>query len=610
MGDGFQRLFMMAEPEILPLNAQAARGVVRVPERSQFAHLVRHFLERFFNHETASPDGDAKTRMAQIACATALPGFCVALYLFPVYHPFPGWPPGTHLVGPPDYWLQVGHHLFFIVYSFVCLGIATVFEWDMFFPDLLDVLVLGTLPIPARRMFFARVAAIVLFVAGFLVAANFIAPLVLPASTDPPNLTRFLAGHILAVFLSGLCAAVLVLALQGLLLAIFGERLVRRFSLAVQGCSIALLLMLLLLFPVFSGVVPVLLKHGSKLAYWMPPFWFLGIYQRILEGPAALPIYSDLARIGCAATLAAALVAVLTYPIAYLRKVRQLIEGPGAQPTRSGLVLPLNRLLHFTAIRPPVRRAVFHFITQTIARVPRYRIYLVLYGGVGVSIVAATILRFELVHGQLRVLVSGDGLRTAVAIVAFWTVVGLRMTIVSPGNQRGSWVFCIVHGKPAPFQTAIELLLGARVWALLVSGAATCAAIVAFHAIAPPELLTWPAVAAQALVAAGLCLLLTDVFFLNVTTIAFTGEPPQGQANLALTILKFYAFFPVVASVPVAAEPWIEESAWHFAAAAAVVALVHAAFEARHRHIVREFTSQLALEEDEEDFPMKLGLRY
>jgi hypothetical protein len=34
MSDSFQRLFMMSEPKILPLNAQAALGNVREPERS------------------------------------------------------------------------------------------------------------------------------------------------------------------------------------------------------------------------------------------------------------------------------------------------------------------------------------------------------------------------------------------------------------------------------------------------------------------------------------------------------------------------------------------------------------------------------------------------
>jgi hypothetical protein len=88
----------------------------------------------------------------------------------------------------------VNHHFFFVLYSFVVMGIVTVFEWDLFFPDLLDVFVLTTLPVPNRRLFLARVAAIGLFIAGFLFNANFLAPLVLPAATDPPDLLRFLAG--------------------------------------------------------------------------------------------------------------------------------------------------------------------------------------------------------------------------------------------------------------------------------------------------------------------------------------------------------------------------------------------------------------------------------
>jgi hypothetical protein len=67
MRESLQRLFMMSTPEVLPLKAQAERGPAQEPERSQFSHLVRHFLARFFNHETASPDGDAKTRLVLIA---------------------------------------------------------------------------------------------------------------------------------------------------------------------------------------------------------------------------------------------------------------------------------------------------------------------------------------------------------------------------------------------------------------------------------------------------------------------------------------------------------------------------------------------------------------
>lgn len=202
MRESFQRLLMMSEPEILPLQAQASRGQVRAPKRSQFSHLLRHFLERFFCHETASPDGDARTRLIQIAVAAGLPGFVVALYLWPEYHSFIPYLRNHRVIwlpGPPPYWAQVNQHFFFTVYSFVVMGIVAVFEWDLFFPDLLDICVLKPLPITDRRTFLARVTAIVILLGGLLFDTNVLATLVLPAAIDPPNLPRFLAGHIFGV---------------------------------------------------------------------------------------------------------------------------------------------------------------------------------------------------------------------------------------------------------------------------------------------------------------------------------------------------------------------------------------------------------------------------
>jgi hypothetical protein len=610
MSESFQRLLTLSGPEALSLNSQAALGPVQPPERSQFSLLVRHFLERFFNHETASPDGDAKARLVLIACSTGLPGFMVALYLWPVYHPFPGWPPGhPGSGGPPPYWLQVNHHFFFVLYSFVVLGIATVFEWDMFFPDQLDLFVLTTLPIPDRRQFRARVAAISIFIVGFLFDANFLAPLVLPLSTDPPNPLRFLAAHLLAVTASGLFSAVFILALQGVLLAIFGECLFRRFSLLMQGISITVLLLLLLLFPVLSGVVPVLLESGSIYSRCFPPFWFLGIYQSVLEGTSALPIYTKLAQIGCAALFILAGVAILAYPLAYLRRMRQLVEGPGTHDTRNWVAQPLNKLFHATLVRLPVRRAVFHYISQTLLRVQRYRIYLVIYGGVGLSVVAVTILRITVMHRQVRMEASSDGIRSAIGIVSFWIIVGLRTAFVSPGNRQGSWIFRLVHGRPTHFLFAMPQLRATKLWVLIWTGFITIGVCLALRAIAPSELLTASATASQLLLAVGLCLLLTDIFFLNVKMVAFTGEPEREQSNLAFTVLKYFTFFPLVAWLPLAWEPWIEKSIQHFVIAATTIAAAHLALRIRHREVVQEYCNMPALEDYEEEFLMKLGLR-
>lgn len=613
MAENFQRLLTMSAAQPLSMNAQAALGAVRVPRRSQFTQLVQHFLERFFNHETASADGNGKARMILIAFATGLPGFVVALYLWPDYHSLIPHMRNHHMIwtwGPPPYWIQVNQHLFFVVYSFVALGIATVFEWDLFFPDLLDLWVLKTLPIAERRVFAARVAAIAIFLAGFLFDANIFATVVLPSAIDPPNLFRFLAAHVLATGAAGLFAALSVLVSQGVLLSILGERWFRRISLAIQSLAITALLMLLLLFPVFSAAVPTLLQSRSWYAFACPPFWFIGMYQSIMEGPAALPVYSHLATIGWSALVLAAALGVLFYPVAYLRRVRQLIEGPGARSTRSWLPRPFNPILHATILRRAPHRAVFHFISQTVTRVPRYRIYLVLYGGVGFAVIAAALLRFAVTHGKVHVQVSPDGIRATAGIVAFWIIAGLRMAFTSSGNRQGNWVFRIVHGRPPELATALQLLWAAKTWVLLSAGAITLLVALLLRLVSPAELLKPQATAAQLIVAGGLCLLLTDAFFLNVTAIAFTGEPQRDQPNFALTVLKYFTFFPAIAAFPPIIEPWMEASVTHVIAAILILAGSHLVLAAKHRALLRQHCAMQALEDDEEDFPMKLGLRY
>jgi hypothetical protein len=246
-------------------------------------------------------------------------------------------------------------------------------------------------------MFLARVGAIAVLVSAFLFDANFLAPMTLVAATDPPNVLRFLAGHCVSVLMAGIFAAAGVLAIEGLLIVVLGERFFQRISLAVQGAAVTVLVMALLLFPVLAGVTPALLQSNSAIVLWLPPYWFLGIDQWLLEGSSALPVYGTLAKIACVGTLMATGLAAATYPIAYFRRARQLVEGSVARSrARSGFV-PLRWLLHRTAVQTPERRAAFHFIQQTLQRVPRYRIYLVLYGGVGVSryITAGYLLKFQ-----------------------------------------------------------------------------------------------------------------------------------------------------------------------------------------------------------------------
>jgi hypothetical protein len=612
MSDGFQRLIVEGDvrPAVLSLNVQAAMGPVRERQRGQFELLVRHFLERFFNHETASPDGDGKTRLIQLAFAAGLPGLTVAIYLWPVYHRFRGWPPGSTRVGAPPYWMQANHHFFFVMYSFVVMGLIAVFEWDLFFPDLLDIQVMGTLPVPQRRVFMGRVTAIGLLIIGFLFDANFLAPLVLPSATDPPDMTRLVTAHVTAVAASGLFAAASIVAAQSVLLATFGERLFRRMSLLMQGAAVTGLVMLLLLFPVISGVTPALLESGNHASRWFPPFWFLGIYQHMLGGATATAHFEMLAAMGWLALVIALTIAVAAYPVAYLRRVKYLVEGAVPRRKRNKVIGPLNAALHNALVRKPIGRAVFHFINLTLLRLPRYRIYMVLYGGVGLSVLVATVLRLSVEHGKLRENASADGIRMAAGIVAFWVIVGLRAAFVSSGNQVGGWIFRFAHGRPAHFDAAIDELRTVKMWVVLFAVTLTAGTITSLRLVSPCELLTGQATAAQLLVGVGICVLLTDAVFAHLLLVPFTGEAVAEKPNLAFTVLKFFTFFPAVTTAALTVELWIENSWAHFGIVGLSVLVGHLWFRCRHRESVRVSSLQAEVEEGEDEFPMRLGLRY
>lgn len=611
MPEAFQRLFARSDiSAVQSLNTQAALGLVHPPERSQFAHLVRHFLERLFNHETASATGDGKARLVQIACITGLPPLAVAIYLWPVYHPFPGWPPHTHNSGPPPYWIQANHHLFFVMYSFVVMGLVAIFEWDLIFPDHLDVFVLGTLPISGLLRLGARITAIATLIAGFLVDANVPAILVLPLATDPPQLFALLLGHASAVALAGFFSAGLVLATQGLLLAVFGERLFRRISLLLQSCVVTGCLLLLLLFPVLSGLTSQLLESNSVGARWFPPYWFLAIFQEHLPGPSPIPPWPQLAKSGIFATLVVWALVAATYPLAHLRRVRALVQGTASGRRHRQLHLGLDRLLYSAILRSPLGRAIYVFISQTVLRVPRYRIYLAMYSGVGLALVVAAILRLSIIHGVLHAAFSAGGIRFSIGVIPFWVVAGLRSTFTSPGNQQGGWIFRAVHGRPAPFEVALRQFQAAALWSFLAAAAITIGAIAAFQMVAPADLRTPVSLASQLLTGIGICLLITDGFFLNLSAVPFTGERATEEQNLALIVLRYYTFFPFVTALFVTLEIFGEFGGARIGAELTIIVLAHLWLRKWHRSIVRLHSSQLALEEGEDDFPLKLGLRY
>ena len=77
-----------------------------------------------------------------------------------------------------------------------------------------------------------------------------------------------------------------------------------------------LLLTTLFLFPLLSHFLDALLRSNSRAVFWFPPFWFLGLYEHLLRGESAAPVFLHLAHIAERATTVAVIMALVTTTLA------------------------------------------------------------------------------------------------------------------------------------------------------------------------------------------------------------------------------------------------------------------------------------------------------
>ena len=473
----------------------------------------------------------------------------------------------------------------------------------LLFPDLLDIFVLSPLPIAYRHLFFARVLALTIFLVLVLLGTSGLGTIFLPLVAEQHNFVNHLFSHAVAVIFSGAFAAAAFLALQGVLLNTVGENIFRRITPLLQGGSIMLLLTVLLLFPTLSqSLGPILLSDSPAVRYF-PPFWFLGIYERLLAGPSALPVFHELARIGCYALLVVLAFTLLTYPLAYRRRVRQLIEGATAAATSSRTAVPIHRLLHATILRHPSQRAIFHFISQSVLRSQRQRVILAMFGGLGIALTLSEMVILRVANGHIRPALLPYGIRSAVPIMAFWTVIGLRSVLSAPVDRRGSWLFRVIIGRAHPGHLA-----GTRVWitlwVLLVSlGTALC-----FHALSPASLKTPRITAGQLVVAVGVSFLLADLFLFSVRTIPFTHLRKGAITDLPFAVVRYFILFPFFVAIVVHNEASIEVSISHLLRMLAVLVAAHLVLQRAQARSLLQYTVDTPPDESD-DFPQRLGLR-
>jgi hypothetical protein len=518
-------------------------------DRGVFSYLVEHFFRRFFDNDTLQADGDTRTSVVRAFAIVAVPGLMFAFWLQNQY-------PQRGL------WGAIEDQYFFVMFSVVVMGMAAIFEWEMLFPDRLDFLILSPMSIKPRQMLGAKALALAEFIGLFLAGCNVCGMLMMPAISKM-GFWRHVFAHSAAVLLGGLFAALLFIAIGGVLLCVLSASQFRVVSPVVQTLSVMILGLLLLQYVQYADSMKQMLSGPLGWMRWEPTMWFLAVYERLLHGDAAPAFARELSGYAYRAVGLCAVVALVTYPMAWERMRRAAIEGAARQQSEPPQWIA--KLVH-RVVTKPGERAVFHFIGQTITRNNRYQVYLSMYCGTGLAFAVACAVTL---HAKGEWSLSQKGLHALMPLLVFWTVAGLRAAFALPLNLPAAWVYRVTRVTDAAMNECAD---AARRWAFVSAMAVAACVAVAFVGLG------WNArqVFVSIVCGVALAVLLTDAFFMFLQSIPFAQPRMPGKTSLPLMLTLYIGVLPVFLFEMVRLEMALERSVPKLLMVACAVAAVHA----------------------------------
>jgi hypothetical protein len=324
---------------------------------------------------------------------------------------------------------------------------------------------------------------------------------------------------------------------------------------------------------------------ASPAAAWLPPMWFVGLYQTSLgDADPLMRTLSGRAILGLEIAVA---VAVLSYLVSYGRHRAWMVEG-AAGPSRdrrwTGAIL--DRL-----IASPRQQAVIVFLWKTLMRSSQHRMILMAYGGIAAALIAAGLMGIGAMWNSERALTAC--FVWVHGITLLFLLLGLRHLFSIPTELRANWLFQITEAEGRD-----EWLDAVDRFVLWAAAALVLLLPLPFEA----RVIGWRSLGAIALFVA-IGLLLYEWLFQEWRKLPFTCSHLPGKTPL--WILTLYAI-GLVTMVPVLNAIL---SAALFSGAGFTFVLVMTAVAWRRVHLTRrEMWGELRLKYDEVADPAIHGL--
>jgi hypothetical protein len=541
--------------------------------------LLRHFLLRFFDSDLVTAPGQTTTALIG-AFSIFLPWF--PLIVGPLRHKYVYF---SSLAIPDPYRQAVrADELWLITLMMSAIGLLTAVKWQSLFPGLRDYYALGSLPLRAREIFAAKLLALLLVATAAVVTLNSLPALMFPAVSSGrwafhTELGPRAAAHITAAVAACYFFCFGLVALQGVLLNLLRPRRFARVTGMLQGLLAGTMLVLLVLsFSITPQAANALVR--PELARWLPPVWFLGLYQTMSGDPD--PAMHALAQRAWWALAIAVALALATYTASYRRHRQLLMEGAAS----TGKERRWHAAVFEWLVPDPRQQAVIAFLGKTLAGSAQHRMILMGYGGFGLALFLSGSIGMRELVDPAR-LIAAKFVYAHVILLVF-LLLGVRHLFSIPVELKANWAFRITEGE------------GRREWLRAIDRFVLFwGATVTFGVGLPLEikLLGWRA-GAEVLLSAAFALLCYEWAFSSWEKLPFTCSHLPGKTPMWIRALQLFAllgFLPIVNALLLAC--LFQPAAF----AAALISLSLASM--RMRTSRRDTWSELRLRYEEEPDP-------
>jgi len=398
----------------------------------EYRVLCRQFLLRVIDLEALSIEADIPQFLGQFAGVTIM---------LSMVHSLIAWAYFAPMTMPQRFAYACHFEQYLIATMMLVVGIFAVISWDGVFPDRRDIMVLSPLPVTARTILLAKLAAsggiLGLAILTLNLFSGFIWPFVLGI---PGGLVQGFLRTLIAWWITLIAASLFLyssaLALQGLGALLMPRRLFMRFSALVQVAAFAAILSTYFLQGTLTSPAALAAPQNQWLLASSPSFWFFAFFNQ-MRGVLP-PEMTWVARRAWIALGVSLLSGLLSLVLCYMRTMKKTAEEPD--------LLPAKRGFHWAPRLGGLQALVMLFSLRTLLRSRHHRVILAFYLSIVFAIALAAARRAFAAGHPLPFSRSFPTITNLMMVVS---VIGFRKVFSIPISLTANWVLRTTQINPS-----------------------------------------------------------------------------------------------------------------------------------------------------------------